>query len=99
LIGLRIKNSIHEVQHIREQLRQQTLRGPHQENLTDVSIQIANYAAAVGKANILQPEKAEVRADDHSLLLTLTGEHLTDGAEQAAEKPLRTGWPTPETNR
>jgi hypothetical protein len=76
-------------------LRQQALRGAHQKYLADVSIQIADYGAAVGQANILQPQKAEVRADDDPLLLILTGEHLADGAEQAAEKPLRACWLAP----
>ena len=98
LIRLRVENSVHEVQHIREQLRQQTLRWTHKKYLADVPIQIANHGTTVGQANILQAQKAEVRADNHSLLLILTGEHLADGAEQAAEKALRAGWLAPEAD-
>src|SRR5271156_3618222 len=98
LIGLRVENPIHELQHVREKLRQQSLRRPHQKYLARVSVQIAHDSAAVGKANVAQAQQAEVCPDDDTLLLILTSQHLADGRQQSAEESLSDRWLTPESH-
>src|ERR1700677_3419279 len=41
LVGFRVNNSVDQSQHSRKKLRKQPLRGPHQEELIGIPIQIA----------------------------------------------------------
>jgi hypothetical protein len=67
--------------------------------LVGVPIEIADYRASVRQASVLQSRAAQRRTDDNSLLLILTGEHLADGIEQAAQESLGPSWLAPESQR
>src|ERR1700689_4034483 len=60
LIGFGVDNPRNQIEHAGQKVRQKSVNGPDQENLVNVSVQVANHRASVEQADELQAAEAKV---------------------------------------